>query len=157
MRARSRDKRLATALRLAALFCVAVVHESLAQTPTQETGASPSQTPTEVIGKERAEKLAQRGLKEGLDTGKGSNGPQITLGGMRAAQGMSSGVGYRRSDLFRDHLGYRATARGTLQGAFMLTRCTSAAAAGRGTRVRRDGCIRLPPSRSSDSGEAARR
>lgn len=104
----------------------------------QETGATPSQTRAEVIDKERAEKLAElwperqnamvdlvnglaeRGLKEGLDSGKGSNGLQLTLGGMRAAQGMSFGVGYRRSDFLRDHLGYRATARGTVRGAYML-------------------------------------
>ena len=139
MRARrSRHKQLATTLGLAALFCVAVAHESSAQTPAQETGAAPSQTRTEVIAQERAEKVAElwperqkamvdlvngfaeRGLKEGLDSGKGSNGLQFPLGGMRAAQGMSFGVGYRRSDFFRDHLGYRATARGTLQGAYML-------------------------------------
>jgi len=78
----------------------------------QEAGAAPSQTRTEIIDKERAEKLAElspperqnalvdivnglaeRGLKEGLDTGKGSNGLQFTLGGMRAAQGMSFGIG----------------------------------------------------------------
>jgi outer membrane protein assembly factor BamA len=125
---------VATAFGLAALFCVAVADGS----PAQEAGAAPSQTRTEVIDQERAEKLAElwperqnalvdlvngyaeRGLKEGLDSGKGSNGLQVTLGGMRAAQGMSFGVGYRRSDFFRDHLGYRGTARGTLQGAYML-------------------------------------
>ena len=37
------------------------------------------------------------------------------------------------------------------------TRCTSAAAAGRGTRVRRDGCTRPPSRRCSDSGGTARR
>jgi outer membrane protein assembly factor BamA len=64
--------------------------------------------------------LVERGLKEGLDSGKGANGPQIVLGGMRDAQGLSVGVGYRRSDFFRDHLGYRGTARGTVRGAYML-------------------------------------
>ena len=139
MRARrSRHKPLLISLGFAALFCVAVVGESPAQTPTQEPGAAAPQTRAEVIGQERAEKIAElwperqnamvdlvngfaeRGLKEGLDTGKGSNGLQFPLGGMRAAQGMSFGVGYRRSDFFRDTLGYRATARGTLQGAYML-------------------------------------
>jgi hypothetical protein len=33
---------------------------------------------------------------------------------------MSFGVGYRRSDLFREHLGYRGTARGTVWGGYML-------------------------------------
>jgi len=105
----------------------------------QEAGAAPSQTRTEIIDKERAEKLAElspperqnalvdivnglaeRGLKEGLDTGKGSNGLQFTRGGMRAAQGMSFGIGYRRSDFLHDQLGYRATARGTVWGAYLL-------------------------------------
>lgn len=129
----SAQKPLAAALGLAAVFCVGVARPS----PAQETGAAPSQSRTEVIDKERAEKLAElwperqnamvdlvngfaeRGLKEGLDSGKGSNGLQVTLGGMRAAQGMSFGVGYRRSDFFRDHLGYRATVRGTVWGAYM--------------------------------------
>src|SRR5262245_28226357 len=64
--------------------------------------------------------LVERGLKEGLDSGKGSNGLQLVLGGMRAGQGMSAGIGYRRSDLFREHLGYRGTARGTIWGGYML-------------------------------------
>ena len=139
MRARrSRHKPLATAVGLAAMFCVAVAPDSPAQTPAPDTGAAPSRTRTEVIDKERAEKLAElwperqnalvdlvngfaeRGLKEGLDSGKGANGVQFILGGMRAEQGVSYGVGYRRTDLFRDHLGYRATARGSIRGAYML-------------------------------------
>ena len=36
------------------------------------------------------------------------------------------------------------------------TRCTSVAAAGRGIRVRRDGCTRRPSSRCSDCGGTAR-
>ena len=138
MRARrSSHESLATALGLAALFCVAVPQAANAQTP-QEAGAGLPQTRTEVIDKDRAEKLAElwperqnamvdlvngyaeRGLKEGLDSGKGANGVQFILGGMRAEQGVSYGVGYRRSDLFRDHLGYRATARGSIGGAYML-------------------------------------
>ena len=121
---------------LCALFCVAVAHQSAAQTAAPD--AAPPQTRTGAIDKERAEKLAElwperqnamvdlvngfaeRGLKEGLDSGKGSNGVQFILGGMRAAQGVSYGVGYRRSDLLRDHLGYRATARGSIGGAYML-------------------------------------
>ena len=138
MRARRSCPRLTTSFGLAALFCVAVAPDSPAQTPAPDAGAAPSQTRTEVIDKERAEKLAElwperqnamvdlvngwaeRGLKEGLDSGKGSNGLQFPLGGMRAAQGMSYGIGYRRSDFFRDHLGYRATARGSIGGAYML-------------------------------------
>ncbi len=100
-------------------------------------GATP-QTREEAIAAERADKVAElwperqsgmvnlangfaeRGLKEGLASGKGANGGQMVLGGMRSAQGMSGGLGYRRSDLFRDQLGIRGTARGTLQGAYML-------------------------------------
>jgi len=39
---------------------------------------------------------------------------------MRAAQSMSGGIGYRRSDLFRGQLGLRGTARGTIRGAYMF-------------------------------------
>jgi len=108
---------------------------ALAQAP--QTTEAP-QTRAEAIASERADKLAElwperqlamvdlvngmveRGLKEGLETGLGSNGVQVVLGGMRAAQGMSAGVGYRRSDLFRDQLGIRGTARGTVHGAYMF-------------------------------------
>src|SRR5262249_4204814 len=64
--------------------------------------------------------LAERGFKEGLDSGRGTNGLQVTLGGMRAAQGMAFGIGYRRSDLFREHLGYRGTARVSAHGGYMF-------------------------------------
>ena len=105
MRAPAPNRRpLATALGVAAFLCVAVARESSAQTPVtsgrstvQEFSAAAPQTRAEVIDKERAEKLAElwpeqqnalvdlvngwaeRGLKEGLDTGKGSNGLQLTL------------------------------------------------------------------------------
>lgn len=62
----------------------------------------------------------ERGLREGAESGKGGNGPQIVLGGMRSGQGASFGVGYRRSDLWRERIGYRATVRGTAQLAYML-------------------------------------
>src|SRR5262245_64284778 len=39
---------------------------------------------------------------------------------MRPGQGFTAGLGYRRSDLWRERLGYRATARGTLQGAYLF-------------------------------------
>jgi outer membrane protein assembly factor BamA len=39
---------------------------------------------------------------------------------MRSGQGMSGGIGYKRSDLLRDQLGFRGTARGTPRGAYML-------------------------------------
>src|SRR5262245_25677949 len=96
----------------------------------------PPETPAtraDAIALERAEKVAElwperqspmvdlvnglvaRGLKEGLDSGRGANGFQLVLGGMRAGQGMSFGIGHRRSDLLRDHVDYRATVRGTIQ------------------------------------------
>ena len=39
---------------------------------------------------------------------------------MRSGQGFTAGLGYRRSDLWAERLGYRATARGTLQGAYLF-------------------------------------
>src|SRR5262245_31394007 len=104
----------------------------------QQDGTNPPTTREEAIAAERADKLAElwperqspmvdtvnrlveRGFKEGLDSGKGANGPQIVLGGMRPGQGFTSGVGYRRSDLWGERLGYRATARATLQKAYMF-------------------------------------
>jgi len=104
----------------------------------QQTGTNPPNTREEAIAAERADKLAElwperqspmvdtvnrlveRGFKEGLDSGKGANGPQIVVGGMRPGQGFTAGVGYRRSDLWSERLGYRATARATLQKAYMF-------------------------------------
>jgi outer membrane protein assembly factor BamA len=104
----------------------------------QESPAAVPQTRADVIAAERVEKVAtlwperqnavadlvngwvERGLKEGLDSGLGANGLQVVLGGMRSGQGMSGGVGYRRSDLFREQLGLRGTVRGTIHGAYML-------------------------------------
>jgi outer membrane protein assembly factor BamA len=65
-------------------------------------------------------KLVERGLLEGASSGKGANGAQLVLGGMRSGQGMSIGVGYRRTDIWRNRIGYRGTARGTFQLAYML-------------------------------------
>jgi outer membrane protein assembly factor BamA len=126
--------RLAPALGRSAFLLV------FAATPAsaQEQSSDVPQTREEVLAAERADKVAQlwperqnamvdlanglveRGLGEGLDSGKGANGLQLVLGGMRSGQGMSGGLGYRRSDLFRDQLGIRGTARGTVQGAYML-------------------------------------
>jgi outer membrane protein assembly factor BamA len=64
--------------------------------------------------------LVERGLGDGLKSGKGANGPQIVVGGMRSGQGASFGVGYRRGDIWRERLGYRATVRGTVQLAYMM-------------------------------------
>lgn len=116
-------------------LCLTVAAQCLAQQPS--TDATPA-TREEAIAAERAGKLAElwpertspmvdtvnrlveRGFSEGLDSGKGANGPQIVLGGMRPGQGFTAGLGYRRSDLWAERLGYRATARGTLQGAYLL-------------------------------------
>jgi hypothetical protein len=64
--------------------------------------------------------FVERGLFDGTTEGLGGgNGAQFTLGGMRSGQGMSFGVGYRRSDLFHDRFGFRATVRGTPRLAWM--------------------------------------
>ena len=64
--------------------------------------------------------FVERGLLDGVGAGRGGgNGFQLALGGMRSGQGVSFGVGYRRSDLFRDRLGFRSTVRGTPQLAWM--------------------------------------
>jgi len=104
----------------------------------QEQSSDAPQTREAVLAADRADKVAQlwperqnamvdlanglveRGLSEGLESGRGANGLQLVLGGMRSGQGMSGGLGYRRSDLFRDQLGIRGTARGTVRGAYML-------------------------------------
>jgi len=69
---------------------------------------------------DRANRLVERGFREGLDSGKGGNGAQIVVGGMRSGQGFTAGLGYRRSDLWAERLGYRATARATLQRAYLF-------------------------------------
>lgn len=68
----------------------------------------------------RVNDLVERGLRDGLESGKGANGPQFVLGGMRSGQGAAFGIGYRRADFWRERLGYRATARGTVQTAYLL-------------------------------------
>ena len=69
---------------------------------------------------QRVNRLMERGFRDGLDSGQGSDGPQIVLGGMRSGQGFSLGVGYRRRDLWRERLGYRATVRGTKNLAYLI-------------------------------------
>jgi hypothetical protein len=116
------------------LMLLACAVPSFAQQPATEA----PRTREEAIAAERADKLAElwperqaplvgtvnrlveRGFNEGLDSGQGSNGTQIVLGGMRSGQGFTAGLGYRRSDLWAERLGYRATARGTLQGAYLF-------------------------------------
>ena len=69
---------------------------------------------------DRVNRLVERGFREGLDSGKGGNGAQIVVGGMRSGQGFTAGLGYRRSDLWAERLGYRATGRATLQRAYLF-------------------------------------
>src|SRR5262249_29980163 len=67
-----------------------------------------------------ANKLVERGFREGVEDGYGANGPQVVLGGMRSGQGMSFGAGYRKTDVWDERIGVRTTARMTVQGAYML-------------------------------------
>jgi len=69
---------------------------------------------------QRVNTLVERGLLEGAQTGMGANGWQVVLGGMRSGQGMTVGVGYRRSDLFKERLGFRTTFRGTIKLASLV-------------------------------------
>jgi outer membrane protein assembly factor BamA len=64
--------------------------------------------------------LTERGLLEGARSGRGANGWQLVLGGMRSGNGMSFGLGYRRGDLWGERLGFRSTFRGTIQAAYMF-------------------------------------
>src|SRR4030095_215968 len=64
------------------------------------------------------DKYTERGLLEGAQSGKGNNGFQVLLGGMRSGQGASFGVGYRRADLWGERVGFRTTARGTFYEAY---------------------------------------
>jgi outer membrane protein assembly factor BamA len=68
----------------------------------------------------RLNNFAERGLLEGARSGKGANGPQIVLGGMRSGNGTTFGLGYRRIDLWNERLAFRATARGTPRLAYMF-------------------------------------
>ena len=64
--------------------------------------------------------FTERGLLEGAQSGKGNNGIQFVLGGMRSGNGAAFGLGYRRVDLLNEKLGFRATARGTFQASYMF-------------------------------------
>jgi outer membrane protein assembly factor BamA len=116
------------------LVCLAISVPVFSQEPQGEA----PRTREEAIATERADKVAElwperqsplvnrvnalveRGFGEGLESGRGVNGPQLVLGGTRSGQGMSVGLGYRRSDLWRERLGLRGTARGTVQGAYLF-------------------------------------
>ena len=121
-------------LRRVAFLLFIAATPALAQ---DQTGAVP-QTREEVIAGQRADKVAElwperqnamvdianglseRGLNEGLESGRGANGIQLMLGGMRSGQGLSGGLGYRRSDLLHEQLGVRGTARATTRGGYMF-------------------------------------
>jgi outer membrane translocation and assembly module TamA len=118
---------------LITLVLVAIAVPSLAQQPAtgpttrEETIAAERNDKVAELWPERtspivdrANRLVERGFREGLDSGKGANGPQIVLGGMRPGQGFTAGMGYRRSDLWAERLGYRATGRATLQRAYLF-------------------------------------
>jgi len=65
-------------------------------------------------------RFTERGLLEGARSGKGTSGFQVVLGGMRSGNGTTFGIGYRRVGLWGNRFGFRGTARGTLQKAFMF-------------------------------------
>ncbi len=67
----------------------------------------------------QANDLVERGFREGIEDGYGANGPQVVLGGMRSGHGMSFGAGYRKTDVWGERIGVRATGRMTVQGAYM--------------------------------------
>jgi len=66
------------------------------------------------------DKYTASGLIEGAQSLQGKNGAQLVLGGMRSGNGTTFGVGYRRIDLWGEKIGFRATARGTAQQAYMF-------------------------------------
>ena len=68
----------------------------------------------------QANELIERGFKEGVESGYGANGPQVVLGGMRSGQGFSFGGGYRKTDIWRERIGVRTTARMTINSAYMV-------------------------------------
>ena len=67
----------------------------------------------------QANDILERGFQEGIEDGKGANGPQFLLGGMRSGHGMAVGGGYRKTDIWQERLGFRTTGRLTLQDAYM--------------------------------------
>jgi hypothetical protein len=68
----------------------------------------------------RANDLVERGFGESIEQGRGTNGAQIVLGGMRSGHGMSFGAGYRKTDLWGERLGVRTTGRMTIRDAYMV-------------------------------------
>ena len=68
----------------------------------------------------KANRLIDTGFLEGIRSGQGKNGWQMVLTGMRPAQGQTFGIGYRRSDLFRDALSARGAVSGAISGAVLV-------------------------------------
>jgi outer membrane protein assembly factor BamA len=68
----------------------------------------------------QANDLVERGFREGVEDGYGANGPQVVLGGMRSGQGMSFGLGYRKTDIWGERIGVRTTGRMTIHDAYMV-------------------------------------
>src|SRR5262247_3500438 len=99
-----REQRLHTAL-AAVMWLVCASPAARAQAPAAGVPA----TRAEAIADARTEKVAElwperqsplvntvnglleRGFKEGLDSGRGVNGPQIVFGGARSGQGFTAG------------------------------------------------------------------
>ena len=128
--------RRARAFRRFAFLLFIAATPALAQ---EQPGAVP-QTREGVIAAERADKVAElwperqnamvdianglseRGLNEGLESGRGANGIQLLFGGMRSGQGMSAGLGYRRSFNWRYEVLYIWTrSRNTIDEEFATT------------------------------------
>jgi hypothetical protein len=125
-------------VRLTPFGAALAILASASAVAAQNAPAQAPATRAEVIAAQRADKVAMlwperqsalvntvngivdRGLREGIESGQGKNGLQVVLGGMRSGQGMSAGLGYRRSDLWRERLSARVTGRGTAQGAYLF-------------------------------------
>ena len=124
--------------RVGSLFGLSLMAAALFPAAAYAQHDRPAESRAEVIERERREKVARlwperqspiaeiangfiaRGLLDGVREGYGGgNGLQFVLGGMRSGQGLSVGVGYRRSDLFNEKLGFRTTVRGTPELAWM--------------------------------------
>ena len=69
---------------------------------------------------EQVNTLVERGLGGGADTGAGSTGLQPLLGGLRSGHGQTFGLGYRRTDFWRDRIAWYGTVRATLAKAVLV-------------------------------------
>ena len=68
----------------------------------------------------QANDLVERGFREGIEDGYGTNGFQPVLGGMRSGHGVSFGAAYRKTDIWGERIGIRTTGRLTVQDAYMV-------------------------------------